>query len=337
MNTIDLEIYGFDSASSKVFNFLLHNVGKVTAKFISENLGIPPKAVYHSLKQLEKEEIIESTELDYPKLFSIRNPAHALSQLVEAQVANYEEKIRFIRTELDKTKSTYLNQFFEGSCKRQISFYHFTSESIEAKEFVLDQIRNAKIEILISLLPKQLLYSIPDFMKTLNKVSNNGIWVGIYLLENDFDVVAKLDDKILAFMVDSPLQNYCSVDNKIFIEGHILVDRKRLISLTYDPQGKDWILSSFIDFNTVEMLKGTLRSQSLKDARELFNSKNQEYQMIEALRNEDLSKQELMSLLKISGHQLNLLLEKLEEKSLIVIEKVTKGKGRPQERVFLSK
>ena len=62
MKTVNLEIYGFDSNSSKVFNYLLQNVGNyrsVTAKLISDNLDMPPKAVYQSLKQLEKEKLVE--------------------------------------------------------------------------------------------------------------------------------------------------------------------------------------------------------------------------------------------------------------------------------------
>ena len=73
MKMVNLEIYGFDSNSSKVFNYLLQNVGNyrsVTAKLISDNLDMPPKAVYQSLKQLEKEGLAESSELDYPKLFT---------------------------------------------------------------------------------------------------------------------------------------------------------------------------------------------------------------------------------------------------------------------------
>ncbi|MHA2305147.1 MAG: hypothetical protein ACXACU_07110, partial [Candidatus Hodarchaeales archaeon] len=146
--------------------------------------------------------------------------------------------------------------------------------SPEAKDFIIAQISNATIEILINLIPNHILVELSDFVGKLNSAADRGIWSGIYLNRDNLSIIKELKDQVKAFVVDSPVQNYCSVDNRIFVEGHILLDRKRLISISYDPQGNDWILSSFIDFNTVEALKGMIRSRSLRDAREELNEED---------------------------------------------------------------
>jgi predicted ArsR family transcriptional regulator len=335
MMTVNLETYGFDSSSNKVYNYLLSNVGRLSAKSISETLNMPSKAVYAALKQLEKNNLIEAFEDDYPKLFSVQNPAHTLSQLIEGQIEKRKEEIRLIRTELDKAQALYLNQFIKGSCKRQVSFYYFHDTTL-ASSFLSQHLSAAQSEILVNLVPKHIL---SQYFEILNQLARNNVWVGVYLNQNDLEIVSDLGDQIKAFMVDTSDQQYVSVDNRIFQSGNILIDQKRFVSIEYNPQGSDWILSSFLDFKVVENIKVQIRKRAYQDAREIFNVKAQTpiLARITKLLSEkkDLSKQELADLLQISGKQLNKYLSVLEEKERIQIKKISKGKGRPQERILL--
>ena len=62
MMTVNLESYGFDSSSNKVYNYLLSNIGRASAKNICETLNMPSKGVYAALRQLEKYSLIETFE-----------------------------------------------------------------------------------------------------------------------------------------------------------------------------------------------------------------------------------------------------------------------------------
>ncbi|MFX0051314.1 MAG: helix-turn-helix domain-containing protein, partial [Candidatus Hermodarchaeota archaeon] len=184
MITVNLETFGFDSASTKVYNFLLHNIGRVLAKTISESLNLPPKAVYAAIKQLEQNNLIETFEEEYPKTFSVKNPSHALSQLTKTQIEKHEHEIRTLKIEFDKAQKIFLNQFLEGSCAREITFHYFRHSSIEAKTFLSQRLANAQNEILCNFVPKSIL---KQYIEILNDAVNDGIWIGIYLLETDLD------------------------------------------------------------------------------------------------------------------------------------------------------
>ncbi|MFX0125777.1 MAG: helix-turn-helix domain-containing protein, partial [Candidatus Hodarchaeota archaeon] len=266
MMTVDLEAYGFDSSCNKVYNYLLTNAIKLSAKNISETLNMPSKSVYAALKQLEKYNLIETFEDEYPKLFFVQNPAHTLSQLAESQIEKRHEEIRLIRAELDKAQTTYLNQFIKGSCKRQISFYYFHDTSL-ASTFLLEHLSGAQSEILVNLIPKRIL---SQYIEILNQLARNDVWVGIYLHEIDLEIVPDLEENIKVFTVDSSTQHYVSVDNQIYNSGNILLDRKRFISIEYNPQGSEWILSSFLDFSVVENIKNQIHKRAFHDARELL-------------------------------------------------------------------
>ncbi|MFX0125960.1 MAG: winged helix-turn-helix transcriptional regulator, partial [Candidatus Hodarchaeota archaeon] len=108
----------------------------------------------------------------------------------------------------------------------------------------------------------------------------------------------------------------------------------------YNPQGSEWILSSFLDFNVVENIKNQIRKRAFHDARELLKEQRANKTIskrIVALLSEkgDLSKQELAELLQVSGKNLNSSLTSLEETNQIWIKRISKGKGRPQERILL--
>jgi predicted ArsR family transcriptional regulator len=336
MMTVNLEAYGFDSSCNKVYNYLLSNAVKISAKNISETLNIPSKGVYAALKQLEKYDLIETFEDEYPKLFAVQNPAHTLSQLAESQIEKRNEEIRSIRAGLDKAQTTYLNQFIKGSCKRQISFYYFHDTSL-ASTFLLEHLSEAQSEILVNLVPKHIL---SPYIDVLNHLACTNVWVGIYLHEKDLEIVSNLDENIKAYTVDSSTQHYVRVDNQLYNSGNILLDRKRFISIEYNPQGSEWILSSFLNFNVVENIKNQVRKRAFYDARELLNEQRANKSISKRIvallsENGDLSKQELAELLQVSGRNLNSSLTRLEETSQIRIKRVTKGKGRPQERIML--
>jgi len=188
MMTINLEAYGFDSNTNTVYNYLLNNVGRLSAKNISETLKMPPKAVYAALKQLEKWDLIETFEDDYPKLFSVQNPVHALSQLAESQIEKRKEEIRSIRTELEKAQVKYLNQFVKGSCKRQVSFYYFHDITL-ASSFLSQHLSAAQSEILVNLIPRHIL---SQYITTLNQLARNEVWIGVYLNKNDLEIVSEM-------------------------------------------------------------------------------------------------------------------------------------------------
>ncbi|MFW9903932.1 MAG: helix-turn-helix domain-containing protein [Candidatus Thorarchaeota archaeon] len=336
MKTVNLEAYGFDSSCNKVYNYLLSNALKLSAKNISETLNIASKAVYAALKQLEKNNLIETFEDEYPKLFAIQNPAHTLSQLAESQIDKRNEEIRSIRAELDKAQTTYLNQFIKGSCKRQISFYYFHN-SVLASAFLFEHLSGAQSEVLINLIPKRILL---QYIDVLNQLASTNIWVGIYLHKTDLEIVPDLEANIKAYTVDSSTQHYVSVDNQIYNSGNILLDRKRFISIDYDPQGSEWILSSFLDHSVVENMKNQIRKRAFEDARELLKeqraNKSISKRIVDLLsENGDLSKQELVELLQVSGKNLNSSLTRLEETNQIRVKRISKGRGRPQERVVL--
>ncbi|MFX0016360.1 MAG: helix-turn-helix domain-containing protein [Promethearchaeota archaeon] len=336
MTTVNLEAYGFDSSSNRVYNYLLDNIGRLSAKTIAESLNIPSKGVYAALKQLEKYNLIETFEDEYPKLFSIQNPAHTLSQLAERQIERRNEEIRSIRAELDKAQTTYLNQFIKGSCKQQISFYYFHDNCL-ASTFLSEHLAGAQSEILVNLIPKRIL---SPYIEIINHKVRNKVWVGIYIHEKDLEIVPKLDATIKAFIVDFPTQHYVSVDNQIYHSGNILLDRKRFISIEYNPQGSDWILNSFLDFNVVENIKNQIRKRAFHDAWELLKEQRTNKSIstrILALLSEKkaLSKQEIADQLQISGKNLNNSIAILEAEKHIQIKKISKGKGRPQERIFL--
>ncbi|UCG03498.1 MAG: hypothetical protein JSW11_05785 [Candidatus Heimdallarchaeota archaeon] len=336
MMTVNLEAYGFDSSSNKIYNYLLNNVGRLSAKNISETLNIPSKGVYAALKQLEKYNLIETFQDEYPKLFSVQNPAYTLSQVAESQIERRNEEIRSIRTELDKAQTAYLNQFIKGSCKRQISFYYFHDTTL-ASAFLSEHLSSAQSEILVNLIPKRIL---SQYIKIFNQLVRKNVWIGIYLYETDLEIVSDLDESIKTFAVDSSTQQYVSVDNQIFHSGNILLDRKRFISIEYNPQGSEWILSSFLDFNVVENIKNQIRKRAFHDARELLKEQRVNKSIETRITNiisekRNISKQELAELLQISGKNLNTTLTVLEENNQIQIKKVSKGKGRPQERIIL--
>ncbi|MFX0208044.1 MAG: helix-turn-helix domain-containing protein [Candidatus Hodarchaeota archaeon] len=336
MITVNLEAYGFDSSCNKVYNYLLSNAVKLSAKNISETLNIPSKGVYAALKQLEKYNLIETFEDEYPKLFAVQNPAHTLSQLAESQIEKRNEEIRSIQAELDKAQTTYLKQFIKGSCKRQISFYYFHDTAL-ASIFLLEHLSGAQFEVLINLIPKHIL---SPYIDVLNHLARTNVWVGIYLHENDLEILLNLEENIKVYTVESSAQHYVSVDNQIYNSGNILLDRKRFISIEYDPQGSEWILSSFLDFNVVENIKNQIRKRAFHDARELLKEQRANKSISKRIvallsENGDLSKQELAKLLQVSGKNLNSSLTRLEETNQIRVKRVSKGKGRPQERIML--
>ncbi|MFX1506502.1 MAG: winged helix-turn-helix transcriptional regulator, partial [Promethearchaeota archaeon] len=302
----------------------------------SETLNIPSKGVYAALKQLEKYNLIETFEDEYPKLFAVQNPAHTLSQLAESQIEKRNEEIRSIQAELDKAQTTYLKQFIKGSCKRQISFYYFHNTKL-ASTFLFKHLSRAQSEILVNLIPKHIL---SPYIDVLNHLARTNVWVGIYLYENDLEILLNLEENIKVYTVDSSAQHYVSVDNQIYNSGNILLDRKRFISIEYDPRGSEWILSSFLDFNVVENIKNQIRKRAFHDARELLKEQRANKSIskrIVALLSENgvLSKQELAELLQVSGKNLNSSLSRLEETNQIRVKRVSKGKGRPQERIML--
>ncbi len=334
MMTVNLEAYGFDSSSSKIYNYLLRNIGRLSAKNISETLDMPSKAVYAALKQLEKCNLIEIFEDDYPKLFSVQNPALALSLLAESEIEKRKEEINLIRTELDKAQVKYLNQFIKGTCNRQVSFHYYLDTTL-ASTFLSQQLFAAQSEILVNLIPKHIL---SQYIEILNQVARNDVWVGVYLSKNDLEIVSDMVEHIKVFVVDPSDRNYVSVDNRIFHSGNILLDRKRFISIEYNPQGTDWILSSFLDFNVVENIKTQIRNRAFQDAREFLNARVNKPILARIIKllseKKDLSKQELTKLLQISGKQLNKFLTVLEDNNQIQRRKISKGKGRPQERIL---
>ncbi len=337
MVIVNLEAYGFDSNCSKVYNYLLQNVGELSAKIICDNLVLSSKAVYAALRQLKSYDLIETLEEEYPKLFSVQNPTHALTQLAEGQIEKLKDEIRSINAELDKAQTTYLNQFIQGSCKRQISFYYFTHNSIEAEKFLSQHLSAAKTEILVNLVPTHIL---SKYIQILNQTVHNDIWVGVYLHENDLGVVRELETKIKAYTVEIANQQYVSVDNRIFSSGNILIDRKRFISIEYDPQGSEWILSSFLDFNVVEAIKNQIRKRAFQDAREILKTQQENHTNLTRISNflaekGVLSKQQLADHLQMSGKQLNESLAILEKNKTVQVRKISKGKGRPQEQISL--
>ncbi|MFX0183231.1 MAG: helix-turn-helix domain-containing protein [Candidatus Hodarchaeota archaeon] len=332
---VNLETVGFDSASSRIYNFLLHNVGRILAKTISESLDLPPKAVYAAIKQLEKSDLIETFEDEYPRSFSVKNPSYALSQLTNAQIEKYEQEIQTMKVELDKAQKIFLDQFLEGSCAREITFHYFRHCSIEAKTFLSRHLTDAQNEILLNLVPNKIL---EPYIEILNDAVNDGIWIGFYILESDLDIISKLDDKIKVFCVDSSEQRFVSVDNNLYASSNVLIDRKRFISIDYDLQSDDWILSSFIDFNIVETIKKDIRKRPFQNARELFsNIQNDQTSLLKQILREkgDQSKQELAQYLQVSGNKLNEIINDLMNDNIVDVKQVTKGKGRPQERVYL--
>ncbi|MFX0090980.1 MAG: helix-turn-helix domain-containing protein [Candidatus Hodarchaeota archaeon] len=335
MLQVDLQVYGYDSNESRIFNYLLNHVNRVSAKEIIETLNLPPKTCYAALKKLTDDNIIETFEDEYPKLFTVCDPHLKLSHLAQTLVEQHQTRIRMIKTELDKAKTIYLNQFLKGSCTKQVNFYYFRNNSAEAKEFVEEHLRSAQSEILLNLVPSRILRQ-NQYLEILNEAANREVWVGIYLENTDLGIIPELTKQIKVFCVDSSKQWYISVDNRLYNNAEIILDQKRLISLAYNPNGDDLTLSSFIDFNTVQNIKQSILGQELKDARKMYYDLQDKLKsdLVQYLKeNGDLSKQELTELMQISGKKLNELLKDLEMVGLIRIQKHSSGQGRPQERV----
>ncbi|MFX0066557.1 MAG: winged helix-turn-helix transcriptional regulator [Candidatus Hermodarchaeota archaeon] len=337
MPTVDLELYGYDPNTSLVFNYLLDHVGRLSAKEIMDALKLAPKACYAALKKLVDDGLVEAFEDEYPKLFSIHDPDFKLSDLTKDLIDQHQAQIRKIKTELDKAQTIYLNQCLQGSCNKEITFTYYRHNTPEAQEFLKNQFSTAKTEILVHLLPCHILKQ-ENYLELLNEAANRDVWIGVYLRDQDLDIVPEFDDKIKVFYSDTSNDRYVSVDNRFYILTDVLVDSKRLISISYDPRGEDLIISSFISFQTVQSVKNFILSQKLQDARNIYNNTQETLKsdLLKCLKqNNNIPKQELAELLQISGRKLNELLGELEIVGLIKIQKNIRGQGRPQELVFV--
>ncbi len=333
MSSVNFELFGFDTNTSRIYNFLLHNSGPLLAKIITENLQISSKGVYAALKLLEQYKLIEVSN-DYPKLFSVKNPELELVKLVDQQINRRNEEILTLKDEYEKARRIYLNQFLRGSCDQQVNFHYFRNNK-DAMIFLKSQLENAQIEILINLLPSRLLTSL---IEQINAKIISGIWVGIYLQKEDLSIVPFLDKNIKAFCLDSVTLNYVNVDNNLYLSSQILIDRKRFIDIVYDPRGSDWMLSSFIDPNVVEGVKVAIRRRVYYNAFDLVNKKENDFSgtLLSILKIRGAVPKSILSEeLKLSGGELNKILLSLINKNLIRLEKVQKGRGRPQEMIIL--
>ncbi|MHA1650033.1 MAG: TrmB family transcriptional regulator [Candidatus Helarchaeota archaeon] len=304
-----------------------------TVKDIVKVTDISRAKIYNILSILEEKGLITSipAKTGKTRVYNVVNPKN-LYQLQRARLKELERKseeiIMLLQEKFDKLYS-------KGLC--QIKPTHFLiTEKRWALSKIIEYVSRAKKEIILIGVPLWLIDHLFEFLLIAHNEKNCKI--EIYL--PDFEIIPSKYNKIKKFspkVIKIPHYQFIEINQKLYLNCEMIVDRKYMISINYNKE-YDVIIHAFSGINCItQCILPNLYQTLITINHKKPSVASKENRIIEVLKREGkrLSKKELSIQTGLSGHTLNKTLNKLLEQNKIKIIREKLGTGRPRITVQL--
>jgi len=322
-----LELFNLNSQEIKVYRELF-NFKDVTAKELEHRFEISRAKIYQILSKLEDKGLITSILDGKTRKYNVTDPEHLIS-FRNKIINEIQEKSETVIYEL---KERYQQLHSKSHCLLKPTHFLFTNKNLallKLREYII----NAQDELLFIGIP---LWIIDEVKELIKEAQDRGCIIKIFIA--DFEVIPKQYKEVKGFfpkLIKIPHYQIISVNGENYFNGQILVDRKYMVSLTYNDEN-NLILQAFAGINCIKQCILPELTQHMTNEEPLkFSSK--ENVIIDTLKRarKPMSKKELSIKTGLSGKSLNTLLKKLQKENKIILELKKHGKGRPREEVSI--
>ena len=340
-----LQELGFDGIMHDVYLALISQ-GRGTIKNLQDSDDLVRKysysQIYHALNKLHKIHFIEEQQGEEKSFFAV-SPVRVFESIREKKLEQINNTTHYLE-DIFKRTTTDL-----GVCTIQINRFHFSSLEMGFQIIEEKFLQNAKKE-LIFLAPPPIL--LKRFKTVLIHAYNKGIPISIHFSEFDFEELGSYLKEIQPYVEKANVQinrrqyrvhDACAVNDQYTRIAQLLIDGVSFISFPYYRSSvKNGKVSYNIDFmegftNSPSIIAGILQSLILNPILETWVSiPPKEVEVCEIIKQKGrIQKSELARLLGLSGTSLKKILDRLEKRQEIRIDREEKEKGRPMEWVYL--